>query len=41
LTFTPDGPLAAGTLHEVSVTGVQDAAGNTTPTLTWSFTTLS
>ena len=41
LTFTPSAALAVGTVHEVSVTGVQDAAGNTTPAQTWTFTTVS
>jgi len=41
VTFTPDDPLAAATLHTVTLTtGIHDLAGNALPSVvTWSFTT--
>ena len=39
LTFTPSALLSAVTSYSVSVTGVQDQAGNATPPVSWSFTT--
>ena len=41
LKFTPTAALSPTTLHTVAVTGLQDSAGNTTPTISWSFTTLT
>jgi hypothetical protein len=38
-TFTPSGPLAASTAHQVTVSGARDAAGNTIAPSGWSFTT--
>ena len=39
LTFTPGTALTPSTQYAVAITGIKDAAGNTTPTVTWSFTT--
>jgi hypothetical protein len=39
VTFQPSGSLAYSTVHNVTITGARDAAGNITPPVTWSFTT--
>ncbi|GAA2215658.1 hypothetical protein GCM10009850_111260 [Nonomuraea monospora] len=39
LTFVPQSPLTADTVHTVEVTGAKDAAGNTMALYSWSFTT--
>jgi hypothetical protein len=41
LTFTPAAALAASSTYTVSLSGAQDAAGNTMTTLNWSFTTVA
>jgi hypothetical protein len=39
VTLRPTAPLAPGTVHTASLSGAQDAAGNTMAPVSWSFTT--
>jgi hypothetical protein len=39
ITLDPSAALAGNTVYDVSLAGVQDAAGNALPATTWSFTT--
>jgi Bacterial Ig-like domain len=40
-TVVPVNPLQSGTQYTVTMTGIQDPAGNTMPTRTWVFTTVT